>query len=142
MATNGPKPGSEAGFLSAFPTFEGFSSRDLQKIVRKADRVSLPANWGLIHERTPGDACYIVLDGRVAVYADREQVAELGPGEVVGEMALREGRLRSATVSTKEPVELLRIEGADFTELTTEVPALRRALDKAVVRHGGAASED
>lgn len=60
-------------------------------------RVSLPANWRLIHEQTPGDACYILLSGKVAVYSGREQVAELGPGDVVGEIAIRQGRLRSPT---------------------------------------------
>lgn len=141
MASDGPRPGSEADFLRQFPTFEQFSGRDVQKVVRKADRITLPANWGLIHERTPGDACYIVLSGTLAVFSGSERVAELGPGEVVGEVALRKGRLRSATVSTLEPVELLRIEGEDFAELARQVPALSSAIDASVARHGGERSE-
>ncbi|MGH3518406.1 MAG: cyclic nucleotide-binding domain-containing protein, partial [Haloechinothrix sp.] len=84
MATRVPKSGSEARFLRESATFERFSQSDLQKVVRAADRVSLPANWPLIHEQTPGDACYILLAGKVAVFAGRERVAELGPGDVVG----------------------------------------------------------
>ncbi len=137
MATQVPKSGSEARFLRESATFDRFSQSDLQKVVRAADRVSLPANWPLIHEQTPGDACYILLAGKVAVFAGRERVAELGPGDVVGEVALRQGRLRSATVSTLEPVEMLRIEGADLERLLRELPALRQAIDVTVVAHGG-----
>ncbi|MQA60570.1 MAG: cyclic nucleotide-binding domain-containing protein [Actinophytocola sp.] len=133
----GPKSGSEARFLRGFPTFERFSSGELNKVVRAADRVSLPANWPLIHEQTPGDACYILLSGKVAVYAGREPVAELGPGDVVGEVAIRQGRLRSATVSTTEAVEMLRIEGEDLTRLLRELPALRDAMDATAAEHGG-----
>lgn len=132
----GPKSGSEARFLRDFPTFERFSSGELNKVVRAADRVSLPANWPLIHEQTPGDACYILLSGKVAVYSGREPVAELGPGDVVGEVAIRQGRLRSATVSTTEAVEMLRIEGEDLTRLLRELPALRDAMDATAAEHG------
>lgn len=132
-----PKSGSEARFLRDFPTFARFSSGELNKLVRAADRVSLPANWPLIHEQTPGDACYILLSGKVAVYSGREQVAELGPGDVVGEIAIRQGRLRSATVSTTESVEMLRIEGEDLTRLLGEIPALRDAVDATAAGHGG-----
>lgn len=137
MSTRLPKAGAEAGFLREFRTFERFSRHDLATLVRAAERVSLPANWPLIHERTPGDACYIVLDGRVAVYSGRDQVAELGPGDLVGEVALRQERLRSATVSSLDPVELLRLEGEDLIRLLDEVPEFAEALDSAVAAHGG-----
>jgi CRP-like cAMP-binding protein len=137
MATQVPKSGSEALFLRESPMFERFPSSALKKVVNAADRVSLPAHWPLIHEQTPGDACYILLSGKVAVYAGRDQVAELGPGEVVGEVAIRRERLRSATVSTMEPVELLRIEGADLTRLLEELPVLAEAIDASAVAHGG-----
>lgn len=137
MSTQVPKTGKEADFLREFDTFARFSTRELRRLVRTADRVSLPANWPLIHERTPGDACYILLSGSVAVYSGREQVARLGPGDVAGDVALRQGRLRSATVSTVEPIELLRIEGSDLTRLLDELPALRDALEAFAADHGG-----
>lgn len=137
MSTQIPKTGKEADFLREFATFERFATRELQKLVRAADRVTLPANWPLIHEQTPGDACYILLSGSVAVYSGRERVAELGPGDVAGDVALRQGRLRSATVSTLEPVEMLRIEGADLHRLLDELPALRSALESFAADHGG-----
>lgn len=136
MAGEVPKPGSEAGFLSGFSTFRDFSHGDLRKVVRASSRVSLPTSWPVIHEQTPGDACYILLSGTVAIFAGRERIAELGPGEVVGEVALRTGRLRTATVSTLEPVELLRIEGSRLDTLLRELPVLRHAIDNTAAAHG------
>ncbi|MDV6013640.1 cyclic nucleotide-binding domain-containing protein [Haloechinothrix sp. LS1_15] len=129
MATRVPKEGSEARYLHRFPAFEELTQSEVNAIVRASTRASLPANWALIHEQTPGDACYILLSGIVGIYSGQDLVAELGPGDVVGEMALRHGRLRSATVSTREPVELLRIDGGDLDRLLERVPAFRRVLD-------------
>lgn len=129
-----PRKGSEADFLSRFPTFSQYGG-GLHRVVKAADRVTLPANWAFIHEGTPGDALYILLSGTVGVYIGRTKVAELGPGEVVGEASLRDNTLRSATVSTQEPVEMLRIESADFQKLARETPALRRAVEATVERN-------
>jgi CRP-like cAMP-binding protein len=95
----------------------------------------------MIHERTPGDDCYILLAGRVAVFLGAEKVAELGPGELIGEVALRENKLRSATVTTLEPVELLRIESANLDRLLREIKALGPAIDATVKKHMGYPTE-
>lgn len=130
-----PRKGSEAEFLRQFPTFAGFSGLAAQKLVKAADRVTLPASWAFIHENTPGDACYVLLSGTVGIYVGRNKVAELGPGEVVGEASLRDNKLRSATVSTQEPVDMLRLESADFQRLARETPALRQAVEATVTRN-------
>lgn len=129
--------GPEARKLREFPAFSSFKDADLEKIVKGSGHATLPARWAMIHERTPGDACYILLAGRVAVYVGEEKVAEFGPGEVIGEVALREKKLRSATVSTLEPVELLRIDRENLDRLLREVPALGPAIDAIVSRHMG-----
>jgi hypothetical protein len=89
----------------------------------------------LIHEQTPSDSCYILLSGEVGVYIGRDRIAALGPGEVIGESALQRGRLRSATVTTLGPAELLRIERDDLARLLDEIPALREIIDASVARH-------
>lgn len=137
MPNEAPKPGSEARFLRAFRVFQGLSERDVRKIVDASRRVSLPARWPVMHEQTPADACYILLAGRVAVYAGTDPIAELGPGDVMGEVALRKGRLRSATVSTVDPVEMLQIEHGELNNLLRNLPELQRAIDATVAEHGG-----
>jgi CRP-like cAMP-binding protein len=121
--------------LREFDAFAGFSDDDLRSLVRTAHRTSTSGPWPLIHEQTPSDACFILLSGEASVYLGRDLVATLGPGEVIGESALRRGKLRSATVTTTGPAEVLRIERDDFARLLDEIPALRGTVDDTIARH-------
>ncbi|KUI32528.1 cyclic nucleotide-binding protein [Mycobacterium sp. IS-1742] len=125
----------DVGRLREFPAFESFSDEDLTRLVRAAHRTSTSAAWPLIHEQTPSDACFILLSGEASVYLGRDRIATLPPGEVIGESALRQGKLRSATVTTTGPAEVLRIERDDFGSLLDEIPALRGMVDDTVERH-------
>ena len=52
----------------------------------------------LVEQGDPGDELYLLLDGVLAVEVDGEEVAEVGPGALVGERALLEGGTRKATL--------------------------------------------
>ena len=70
-----------------------------------------------------GRAFYIILGGQVQVYRLEEEeeteVAVLGPGELLGEMALLRGVRRTASVRALTPVDLLVMSGSDFTTLVS-----------------------
>ena len=121
--------------LREFSTFDRFSDHELQRLVRTARHESRSTPWPLIHERTPSDACYVLLTGEAGVYVGRDLIATLGPGEVIGESAIRSGKLRSATVTTTGPAEALRIDRDDLAGLLDELPSLREAMDATVARH-------
>jgi signal-transduction protein with cAMP-binding, CBS, and nucleotidyltransferase domain len=121
--------------LREFATFDKLSDNDLHRIVSAAHHTSTSAPLPLIHEQTPSDACYILLTGEAGVYVGQDRVALVGPGEVIGESALRRGKLRSATVTTTGPSEVLRIERDDLARLLDEIPALRETMDATVARH-------
>lgn len=125
----------DARRLRQYATFGNFSDAELQRLARAAHRSSTSAPLPLIHEQTPSDSLYILLSGEVGVYVGQDRVAALGPGEVIGESALHRGRLRSATVTTTGPAELLRIERDDLATLLNEIPALREIMDASVARH-------
>src|ERR1700739_2947620 len=121
--------------LREFTAFDKFSDDELERLVRAAQRTSRSVPWPLIREQTPSDACYILLSGEAGVYGGEDRIAVLGRGEVIGESALRRGKLRSATVTTPGPAEVLRIERDDFTRLLDQVPALREIMDATAARH-------
>ncbi|OBH97768.1 cyclic nucleotide-binding domain-containing protein [Mycobacterium scrofulaceum] len=125
----------DARRLRQYATFEKFSDAELQRLARVAHRTSTSAPLPLIHEQTPSDSCYILLSGEVGVYAGRDRIAVLGPGEVIGESALHRGRLRSATVTTMGPAEVLRIERDELARALDDIPALREIIDASVARH-------
>ena len=131
--------GVDARRLREFSAFEKFSDDDLDRLAGAAHHVSTSAPWPLIQEQTPSDSCFILLKGEVGVYVGSDRVAVVGPGEVIGESALRQGKLRSATVTTIGPAEVLRIERDDLARLLDEIPALRETMDATAARHAAAA---
>lgn len=125
----------DAGLLGTFMAFDGLSDDELLRLVRAAHHDSISAPWPLIYQQTPSDNCYILLSGEVAVYVGRDLIATVGPGEVIGESALSRGELRSATVTTTGPTEVLRIARDDLAVLLDEIPSLREVMAATVVRH-------
>jgi CRP-like cAMP-binding protein len=114
--------------LAAQPRFAECSVRDLEELARSARSSSIPAAWPLIHEFTPADACYLILDGEVEVSVERRSVARLGAGSVVGEAGLFNHNLRNATVVSVTPVTLLHLPAQTFEDLISARPAIRTAL--------------
>ncbi|KZS55968.1 Crp/Fnr family transcriptional regulator [Mycobacterium ostraviense] len=127
--------GDYAQRLREFTAFDNFSDAELELLARVAHHTSTSKPWPMIHEQTPADACYILLSGEARVYVGRDPIAVLGPGEVIGESVLRRGKLRSATVTTTGPAEVLRIERDDLARLLEVIPALRETMDATVARH-------
>jgi CRP/FNR family transcriptional regulator, cyclic AMP receptor protein len=128
--------------LREFVTEATLSDDDLQRIVRAARRASTSGPWPLIQEQTPSDALYILLSGEAGVYVGQERVAVVGPGEVIGESALRHGKLRNATVTTTGRADVLRVAGDDLERLLAQIPALRDIMDATVARHVPGAAVD
>ena len=121
--------------LRGFAAFEKFSDADLERLVNAAQHTSRATPWPLIHEQTPSDACYILLSGEAGVYVGEDRIATIGPGEVIGEGVLRQGKLRTATVTTTGPAEILRIGREDLALLLDEMPALRETMEATAAKH-------
>ena len=91
-----------------------------------------PANAVLINEGDAADSLYIVLSGRVKVYASSENGKQVilnhhGPGEYVGELAF-DGGVRSASVMTLEPSTCAVVTGANLQEFVAAHPAFAQHL--------------
>jgi CRP/FNR family cyclic AMP-dependent transcriptional regulator len=85
-----------------------------------------PKNTVLINEGDTADSLFIVLSGRVKVFASNEAGREIvlsffGPGEYVGEMSL-DGSPRSASVMTMEPTSCAIVTRANFRQFVLEHP--------------------
>jgi len=60
---------------------------------------------------------FIILDGSAVVTRDGEQIAVVGPGDIVGELALLDGLPRTATVTATGPVEALVMTPQEFNSI-------------------------
>jgi CRP/FNR family cyclic AMP-dependent transcriptional regulator len=119
-----PKPEK----LEQLHRLEDLSTKDLKTVIDKGRHVTLPANWSLIWEKTPADKAYLIVDGEVSVRKGGKEVAKLGPGDVIGEMAIVGHKLRSASVVSVTPVEVIHFTKESLEELLDEVPAFGEAL--------------
>jgi len=99
--------------LQATPLFAGLPSDALESLVENLALVHLEPEEILFHEGDPGDALYVIVEGDVSVQAEgppRVEMARLGAGSFIGEVALMTEQPRSATVTALGPSELLRID--------------------------------
>jgi CRP/FNR family transcriptional regulator, cyclic AMP receptor protein len=101
-------------------------------------RAHFPAGAVLMHEGLHGEGVLVLLSGVVKATsvtgAGREVVlAFRGPGELIGDLAIIDGRPHSSTVVVVEPVEALLIPSADFQAFVDQSPAAAVALIRMVV---------
>lgn len=110
-----------------------------QELVADAlEPVALPGGAVLVHQGDEADCLYLVAAGRLLVVLDDPEqgpqpLAEVGRGDVVGEMALITDRPRSATVYALRDTHLLRLSVEAFTRLVGEHPEALRPITSAVV---------
>ena len=107
---------------------------------------TFPKNTVLIHEGDSGDALYIVLSGRVKVYASNAQGREFaiafhGAGEYVGEMTL-DGGVRSASVVTIDPTVCAVVHREQFREFILKNPDFALHLIEKLINRVRATTED
>ena len=121
--------------LAALPLFAGASRAELKTIAKAGSLLTVPQGWSLIWEKTPADKAYVVLSGDVDIRRADAHVVRLGAGDVIGETAILERRLRTATVVAATPLEVLHFTADAVQRLYAEVPAFRAALDAATLRH-------
>ena len=114
--------------LAQFQVFSGCSSSDLTSLATAGRITNLPAGWPFVTQGEPADACYILLEGTARVFLARQEVAQLGPGDVIGEMAFISGGQRGATVTSSSKVSALRVENDALRSLLDGHPALKAAL--------------
>ena len=114
--------------LRAVPIFAGLPDESLERIAAISSEVEFPQSQVVIEARTPGTGMFVILDGRVSVHA-RGIDTELGPGEVIGEVALlRSDSTRIARVQTLTDVRCLAVDRAGFRELVAGDGKLALAL--------------
>jgi CRP/FNR family transcriptional regulator, cyclic AMP receptor protein len=69
-----------------------------------------------------GSSMYAIIDGRVEIRKSDAAVADLGPADVFGEMALLDGKPRSATAIAASDCTVAAIDSARFAHLVQETP--------------------
>ena len=101
--------GGGEGAAFAATRFERELSASIMREGAKLERRTLDAGEALITQGEEGQDLFLLLDGVVDVEIDGDEVAELGPGALIGEMALLEDAPRSADVLAEVESEAVRL---------------------------------
>jgi CRP/FNR family transcriptional regulator len=130
---------STTGLLARVPLLSGLSQEELDRIAQVAVPRSFPKGARVFHEGDESDACYIIRSGEVRVTREHSDgraiaLATLGPGEIVGELAMLDGEVRSASVEALSDVELLAVAARDMRGLLERNPEITAKLVVALTR--------
>lgn len=123
----------DADRLKNIQVFADLDDAGREAISKLAAEVSVPADKELVRE---GDYSYDLIaieEGTARVHHGDETVAELGPGDVVGEMGVLERAQRNASVTATSAMKLITLSGWDVRRLRKTAPEAVEALE-AVVR--------
>ena len=118
----GEEQASAVELLARVPLLSGLEPSELERIAQVAIPRSFPKGARVFHEGDRTDACYVIRAGEVRVTREHPDgraiaLATLGPGELVGELAMLDGGVRSASVEALTDVDLLAVSAADMKGL-------------------------
>lgn len=100
--------------------FARLSPERIRRIAGQLVPVRATAGEDVVREGDDGDRFYLIRTGRYEVLQGTRRVAELGPGDVFGEIALLTGGKRIATVRATEDGELLALAKPEFLAVVNE----------------------
>jgi CRP/FNR family cyclic AMP-dependent transcriptional regulator len=122
------RPDSKIETLRAVPVFADFGRRELEHIAQITELVESKPGEVLVGEGELGRELVVIAEGSARVQRKGVDIARLQSGEAFGEIALLDGKPRSATVITDTSSVLLIVEKRSFDSLLETVPGLQRQM--------------
>ena len=121
-----------ADFLKKVSWFEDLDDRSLDAIAKAAVEQSYKPGQEIIRQGDTGVGAFIIRSGKVDIIQEKDgkttKLATLGPGDVIGEMALLDEFPRSATATAVEPTTALGIQRWHFRGILESHPQIALAL--------------
>jgi CRP/FNR family transcriptional regulator, cyclic AMP receptor protein len=112
----------DPSWLATIGFFRDLERAELEAVSTLGERVDVAAGTELIDQGRFGDHCYVIVTGTAGVYIRDEFVTTVGPGTMVGEMALVERRPRTATVLAETDLVLVSFGIEEFHRLLERSP--------------------
>jgi hypothetical protein len=114
--------------LKGVELFEAIPASKLSRVAQIAAEVRLPDAARIFNEGDHGDSLFIVVDGSVRIHRGERDLAVLGKGDCLGEMALLDREPRSADVTVTAAAVLLEIPQEGFYEVMAANPEIMNGI--------------
>ena len=121
-------PAGEAALPLPMPLFSELEEDSFVETVKRLRYQRVPAGTTILEEGKPGHTVLIVASGHVNIDKGGTHLAKIGPGSVLGEMALITGAPRSATATAHEEVEMFELSREDVGALAKAKPKIADEL--------------
>ncbi|MBV8203114.1 MAG: Crp/Fnr family transcriptional regulator [Acidobacteria bacterium] len=121
--------------LREMELFRDLSPEQIAELEASLVRRTFPGGTLLMSVEQPGTALFVILEGSVKVFLNRDDgseviVALLGGGHTLGEMSVFLGNQRSANAVTMERTAMLCMSGSDFEGFLQRMPRLSFNLNR------------
>lgn len=115
--------------IEKLPMFQGLRPEELIELFRIATQLHCTAGQRLIVAGSKADCFYLILKGHLSIFLSQDPaalpIAQLGSGQLVGEMALLYAQpIRQADAVANDDAMLLRFGYAEFEDLAKAFPEL------------------
>lgn len=120
--------------LRSSSVFAALSTEQLERLCGAAEVTEHAAGDPLTQEGVLGHRFHLILEGAAVVERGGEKVAEIGPGDFVGEIGLLGGGPSTATVSCTEDTRCLTLRREEFWATLEEEPAIALRILEVVCR--------
>ncbi|OGR17827.1 MAG: Crp/Fnr family transcriptional regulator [Desulfobacterales bacterium GWB2_56_26] len=123
------------GVLRNLDIFESLDDDALSDLTLLLELKTIPVDKVILKKGEPGSHLYIVLSGQVAVIADdRSRLAEMGTGEIFGEMSLLSGEPVTSSIHSSADTEVAILSTKNFKHVLKKYPILQIFLFKLLVK--------
>lgn len=127
-----PRANAAIDHLRNVSLFSKLNNKQLAEIEKLSTELTFKPGRELIVEGHMAAEFFVIVDGHASVHKGGEKVATLGPGDMIGELALLQDRPRNATVVTDDEMTALVIDRLAFSQLLDDIPSLTRSVLEAV----------
>jgi CRP-like cAMP-binding protein len=122
----------DAARLRKLPLFSDLSDKEREQIAKWADEVEVQPGKHLIDQGQFGYEFFVIEEGKAEVKRGDEVIAQLGPGDFFGEMALLEADRRNASVIASEPMRTIVMTRQQFISMEEAMPSVAAQVRQAV----------
>lgn len=126
---------------SALDLMKELSPQEREAVMENAVMRLIPRGEIIVHQGDEADRVYYVLRGKFEVLRDRNHVvAEIGPGEPIGEIAFFAGLTRTADVIALRDSDVIELDREAYDKISRSVPAFTRMILRSFGRRLAAAT--
>jgi CRP/FNR family cyclic AMP-dependent transcriptional regulator len=126
----------DATQLKRIPIFEDVADEDLTVITTFATSEEVPEGAVIVKEGDYANAFMAIEDGTARVTRGGEQIGELAPGDIFGEIGLIEKEKRTATVEATSRVKLIKIEHWELQRMKKKLPEVYEKIASLAAERG------